>query len=185
MLRRNTRNVHQPQRGPVEVRCLFVILCLAAAGCAGSRTLAETSPDERFGHRYEGQAPDGRRTVSIDPAAGDNQYAYYPATVETVVIRPAPIPADDPEAATAVEALVKGAFPDGCLQLHSFVQERTGNIVEATLQMRRPQGAVCTSVFRPYRFYVTLEGQYAPGHYTLKLNGRAVPFEVRIAEAES
>lgn len=173
-----------PQWGPAEVRSLFVLLlCLAAAGCVGSRAPAEISPDQQFGHRYEGQAPDGRRTVSIDPAEGSEQFAYYPATVETVVIRPAPLPADEPNAATAVEALIKGAFPDGCLQLHSFAQERSGNIVDATLQMRRPHGAVCTSVFRPYRFYVTLEGQYAPGHYTLKLNGRAVPFEVRVAES--
>ncbi len=78
-----------------------------------------------------------------------------------------------------MEALVKGAFPDGCLQLHAFRQERTGNIIEAILEMRRPQGAVCTSVFRAYRFYVTLEGRYGPGNYTLKLNGLAVPFEVR------
>ncbi len=166
------------------MRSWFVILCLVAAGCTGSRAPVETSPDEQFGHRYEGQAPDGRRTVSIDPAEGGGQFAYFPATVETVVIRPAPLPADDPLATAEVEALIKGAFPDGCLQLHAFAQERTGNIVDATLQMRRPQGAVCTSVFRPYRFYVTLEGQYAPGNYTLKLNGRAVPFEVRI-EAES
>ena len=48
--------------------------------------------------------------------------------------------------------------------------------------MRKPQGAVCDAVRRPYRFYLTLEGLYAPGNYTLTINATEVPFAVRIPD---
>ena len=44
--------------------------------------------------------------------------------------------------------------------------------------MRRPKGAVCTQVVRPYRFYYTLAEPLPPGDYTLKLNGGVNPFTV-------
>ena len=51
--------------------------------------------------------------------------------------------------------------------------------MEITLDTRRPRGALCAAVMRPYRFYLTLEGTYAAGPWTLKLNGAAYPFEVK------
>lgn len=171
---------------PLLVAGLVLAVGLAT-GCAGPRAAEDVPPDERFGHRYEDDAPDGRPTIAITPADSAQTYFYYPATFDSVHVRPAPFdaarPADGQQ--VVVEVLVKGAFPDACMQLHAMEQERTGNIINATLQMRRPQGAICASVRRPYRFYVMLDGRYGLGNYTLKLNDEAVPFEVRAPSASS
>ena len=157
----------------------WTILILVVTGCAGSRTAPE--PDAQFGHRYGDPAPDGSHTVTTTPVEEGETYRYYPASFESVVIRPAPfdvaIAVDTQH--VEVEALIKGALPDACMQLHSFEQERTGNIINATLQMRRAQSIVCASAQRPYRFYVMLGGRYRAGHYTLRLNGQAIPFQIR------
>ena len=156
-----------------------LLLVGLVTGCAGSRA-AEAPPDERFGHRYEDEAPDGRRTITITPPDTAVAYFYYPATFDSIYVRPAPfdvsVSVEGQE--VEVEVLVKGAFPDACMELHTVEQERTGHIINATLEMRRPQGAICASVRRPYRFYVMLEGRYGLGNYTLKLNDQAFPFQV-------
>lgn len=161
---------------------LFVV-----AGCLGSRDAQEVPPDERFGHRYETEGPDGRRTLSIIPPDSALTYFYYPATFDTVVVRPSPFAADVPAETQQVEVeiLVKGAFPDACSELHGIQQERAGNIINATLEMRKPEGSICASVRRPYRFYVMLEGRYGLGAYTLKLNDEVVPFEIRAPRSQS
>ena len=164
-----------------------LVLAGLVAACSGSRSAEEISPDERFGHRYEEHAPDGRRTISITPADSALDYFYYPATFDSVNVRPAPleagVPAEGQE--VEVEVLIKGAFPDACMELHSISQERTGHIINATLEMRRQQGSICASVRRPYRFYVMLNGRYGIGNYTLKLNGQAISFQVLAAGEQS
>ncbi len=162
--------------------CLLLAL-VAAAGCAGSRS-APVPPDEQFGNRIDDGA---RTTMVLTPADTSTRYFYYPAVFDTVHIRPATFDPARPVQAqeVQVEVLVKGALPDACSELHDVVQQRFGHIVEVSLEMRRPQGAVCAAVVRPYRFYVMLEGQYAAGAYTLKLNGRPLAFEVRAPEQDS
>ena len=157
-----------------------LVLVGLIAGCAGSRAAEETPPDEQFGHHYEDEAPDGRQTITIMPPDSAVAYFYYPATFDTVLVRPALFDTGSPAQGQTidVEVLVKGAFPDACMELHLIGQERTGNIINATLEMRRPQGAICASVRRPYRFYVALEGRYGLGNYTLKLNGEPISFQI-------
>lgn len=153
----------------------LLALSLLPPGCTTTRS-SDQAPDEQFGHRFDGEAPDGRITVTLTPADTNQTYFYYPALVDTLVIRPA---AFTPEANTvAVEALVKGALPDACMELHRVTQERAGNLITIRMEMRRPQGAICASVLRPYRFYLPLEGTYAPGPYTLRLNDRPWPFRI-------
>ena len=77
-----------------------------------------------------------------------------------------------------VEVLIKGALPDACAELHRVTQQRTARLIDIQLTMRRPQGAVCATVVRPYRFYVLLDGLYEPGPYTLSVNGVVKPFEI-------
>ena len=163
------------------------VLVGLVAGCSGARSAEDVPPDQRFGHRYEEHAPDGRRTISIAPAESGVDYFYYPATFDSVNVRPAPFEAGVPVEGqdVEVEVLVKGAFPDACMELHSMSQERTGHIINATLEMRRRQGSICASVRRPYRFYVMLDGRYGIGNYTLKLNGRAIAFQVLAATEPS
>ncbi len=149
------------------------------AGCFGLRSARVEPPDRRFGHRYDEEAPDGRRTLSITPPDSALAYFYYPAPFDTVVVRPAPFQVGAQAQQVEVEVLVKGAFPDACSELHAVRQERAANLILVALEMRKPQESICASVRRPYRFYLTLEGRYGVGHYTLKLNDRAVPFQVR------
>jgi hypothetical protein len=157
------------------------------AGCFGPRAAQEPPPDERFGHRYADEAPDGRSTIVIAPPDTAKAYFYYPAVFDTVHVRPAPFGdvTSDATSETKVEILVKGSFPDACTELHEAEQTRSGHIVEVDLQMRKPQGAVCAAVRRPYRFYLMLTGRYAPGNYTLLINGDEFPFEVRAPDAEA
>ena len=146
------------------------------AACAGVRT-TEKPLDERFGHRFEGKAADGRETIVITTPEEDREYVYYPATHDTVHIRQAD-PASPSDLTTQVEVLIKGAFPDACTELHAVDQERAEHILNVKLDMRRPRGVLCASVVRPYRFYLLLEGLYEPGHYSLKINDRSHPFVV-------
>lgn len=157
---------------------LFAGLAIVMAACMGSKEV-EVAPDERFGHRFEESGPDGRRTVAILPPDSAVSYFYYPAVFDTVHVRPAALSSVlAAEGEVPVEILVKGALPDGCTELNEVSQERYGHIIEMKIDMRRPQGSVCTHVMRPYRFYVRLEGMYEPGSYTLKLNNRVVPFSI-------
>lgn len=147
--------------------------------CVGSRK-TDRAPDETFGHRFEETGPEGRRTISVTPPDSAASYFYYPAVLDTVHVRPAPFtPATS---AVPVEILIKGSLPDACTELSNVEQERYGHILEIRLETRRPQGAVCASVMRPFRFYLDLVGEYIPGDYTIKLNGRIFPFTVRGGE---
>jgi hypothetical protein len=139
--------------------------------------------DEQYGHRYDGQAPDGRETHVIVPADDAEEYAIHPAVFDTVHIRPQMLESLK-EAPVKVELLIKGSFPDSCTRLHSLVQERAGNIVNVSLDMRRPRSAICASVVRPYRFYVELEGEYSAGNYTLKLNDSIRTFTIRPTDSK-
>lgn len=161
-----------------SIRAL-VLVALVIQGCIGAQR-AQPPPDDQFGHRYGDDADGARRTIVIRPADSAQTYFYYPAPFDTVHVRPAPfregMPPESQE--LPVEVLVKGSFPDSCTELQDLEQHRTGNIIEAHLRIRKPRGAICAAVVRPYRFYFMLTGEYRPGHYTLKLNDIYVPFQV-------
>ncbi len=161
--------------------CMAISVALTA--CLGSREVEE-SPDERYGHRFESEGPEGRRTIAILPPDSTESYFYYPAVIDTVHVRPAPLtPGVAVNNTVPVEILVKGSIPDGCTEMHDVAQERFGHIIHVRVQMRKPEGSVCTRVIRPYRFYLRLEGMYGEGNYTLKLNNRVFPFAVRTPPA--
>lgn len=172
--------IGQVQRRFPAAGMTCVVLTLVVSACAGSRDV-ERPPDDRFGHRFEEEGPEGRRTIAILPPDSAVTYFYYPVVVDTVHIRPATFELGSVGGGDVpVEVLVKGSLPDGCTELHDVSQERFGHIIHMDVRMRRPQGAVCTRVNRPYRFYVRLEGLYEEGHYTLKLNERVFTFSVRL-----
>lgn len=147
---------------------------VALAACAGSREQAP--PNEQFGARLPDEAT--VETLEITRPGEQERYFAAPAVVDNVTVRVEPLSAGSPGGGTRVEALVKGAFPDACSQLHSVEQTRSLRIVDVTLEMRRPQGQLCATVVRPYRFYLLLDGTYEPGAYTLFVNGEEYPFEV-------
>ncbi|MFT5142457.1 MAG: hypothetical protein ACI80V_001353 [Rhodothermales bacterium] len=162
------------------MRALLLGLLTAGlvAGCTSVRQ--ETpDPDGEFGTRVTEQE-DGRITTVIGPEDGTEVYRYADAFTDDVRVRPEPESSEP----VAVEVLIKGAFPDSCTELHEAGQTRAGNIVNVTLRTRRPQGALCAAVIKPYRFYLLLEGGFAPGPYTVKVNGGAHPFEVKAPQTK-
>jgi hypothetical protein len=149
-------------------------LAFAAAlgACGGASEIAE---ENTFGAREE--AEEGRETLLITPPSADEEFFYYPAYFSDVEVRSGPIEAGR----RPVELLIRGALPDGCTELHHIGQERTGNLIGVTFEMRKPKGAVCTQVVRPYRFYYTFEQPLPPGDYTLTINDTVEPFTVQPA----
>ena len=139
----------------------------------------DVSPEDVYGHRAGSEAVDGRTTIAVSPPQDDVDYRLFEATFETVNIRPEAAMLGTSQSGVPVEVLIKGAFPDACSELHDVTQQRAGNLILVTLTMRRPQGSVCASVLRPYRYYLDLDGLFVPGPYTLRLNESVHPFEVR------
>ncbi len=153
-----------------------ILLLTLWSGCLIARP-AKAPPEESFGSHIEGATPDGRATIEISPSDSLVAYTYYPAVIDSVIVQPAQFSLG--QTAVPVEALLKGAFPDACMQLHSVEQHRYEHLLDISLKMRRPKGALCAAVMRPYRFYLRLEGLFEPGSYTLKINGEAHSFVVR------
>lgn len=160
---------------------LFVAALFVAACASSGETAA--SPDDQYGHRYEGVAPDGRETVLLTPPDSSETYLTTPAVLDSVAVRPARRAAL-PSEAVPVEVLLKGALPDACSELNAATQARAAHLINVTLTMRRPSGAVCAQVVRPFRFYLPLEGDFPPGAYTLTVNGAAYPFRIRAGEVQ-
>lgn len=161
-------------------RCFFLLFACCGlwmlAGCTSLPDAQTEIADAQYGHRYAGQSPEGRETVLIRaPEADVSAYEVFPAAIDSVYVRVA-------EAESAgrrpVDVLVKGAFPDGCMELHALEQKVAPAGTAVDLQMRRPKAAICTQVVRPYRFYFALEGTYTAGAHRLSINGRTVPFTV-------
>lgn len=155
---------------------LAMALLLIAAGCASSDE-ARKPPEERFGHRYEEKGPDGRRTLALAPPDTDQEYFYYPAPVGDLKVRHEPFQSDSSR--VAAEVVVEGKLPNNCAALHEAEQERSGHLINVELQMRVPRGGGCRRMTRPYRFYLSLDGRYEKGHYTLKFNDVVHPFRLR------
>ena len=148
---------------------ILVALAVGFAACGGSSEATEENP---FGRRTDDG--EGRETLLITPPDAAEEFFYYPAIYETIEVRAGAMEAGR----RPVELLIRGALPDGCTALHNIEQQRVGSQLAVTFEMRRPKGAVCTQVVRPYRFYYTLDEPLAPGDYTLKLNGAVKPFTV-------
>ncbi|GAB5518959.1 MAG: hypothetical protein RhofKO_12100 [Rhodothermales bacterium] len=156
-------------------------LLIVCSGCRSNRTVADVEPDDRFGHRFEEDTPDGRSTLNLSAPDDATKFFYFPAVIDQLHIRHAPFddtqPLDGQE--VTVEVLIKGALPDGCTELHDVTQERIAQLINVTLRTRKPQGALCTTVLRPYRFYLDLDGTFDEGAYTLKVNDQTQSFRVR------
>lgn len=160
---------------------LAAVLTVSAGvwGCTTSRSSIQL-PDETYGHRFE-ERHGGRVTLALTPADPSVEYFYYPVVVESLHVRHAPL--DPARAADAqevpVEILIKGVLPDDCSEPHDLTQWRAGHILHLTFDMRRPVGAVCNRVSRPFRLYAPLEGLYEPGDYIIKMNDEVYAFVVR------
>ena len=164
--------------GMLLLACLFLSGCLAFSPIRGEK--------DELGHRIDGSTEDGRQTIVSSPPDEGTNYRFFAASYESVVIRPALVMAENVGDGVPVEVLIKGSFPDSCSELHGVEQQRAGNLFLVTLTMRRPEGAVCASVLRPYRFYLGLDGLSKPGSYSMKLNDETHTFVIQpLAETDS
>lgn len=152
----------------MRLALVFGVLMLLAAGCRATR---EPELGTQFGQREAGE---GETLLIEEP--GTEEFFAYPAPFSEVTFRAGPA---EPDGRRPVELLIKGALPDACSALHDVRQVQAVRLIEVTLEMRRPKGAVCAQVVRPYRFYYVLAEPLAPGDYTLRLNGAVHPFTVR------
>ncbi len=177
MLFERTNTMKQTRPSFLVITTLLMLSGQVLMGCASLSPQA--TGEEQFGHRVEGNSSDGRATIAVTPPEEGTDYRYFAATYDTIVTRSETVSLSNVAAGVPVEVLIKGSFPDSCSQLHDVVQQKAGNLILVTLTMRRPQGAICASVLRPYRFYLTLDGLYSPGPYSLKLNDVSHPFVIR------
>lgn len=180
-------NKSQSRRARLQGSLLVGLVALAgllASGCLGSKPPPEPPPEEQYGHRYEDEGPEGRRTFTIAPPEPNTAYFYYPLPFDSVHVRPAPFDPDRPakNQKVPVELLITGSLPNACSEVHDVEQERAGHIINVDMRLRRPQGVLCTNIEIPYRFYLTLEGRYEVGNYTLKINDRAYAFVIEVPE---
>jgi hypothetical protein len=152
----------------------------ALAGCAGPRGVEDVPPDLRYGHRFSDEGPHGRITLPITPPTVA-EYFTYPVHVDTVSVRYGQfVHGVDPDIQrVAADVVLKGAFPEDCYELHALDQRRVGHIIEVEFLMRKPRDVVCNRVRIPFRHYFVLEGSFRPGHYTMKINDRVTPFQIR------
>ena len=87
-----------------------------------------------------------------------------PIQIEKVEVRV--MESSPPQAAAHVE----GILGDGCSELHSQAQTRSGSTVTITLLRERPRDAVCSQIAKLYVADIPLEGQYPPGRYVVRVN---------------
>jgi len=103
-----------------------------------------------------------------NPAGGD--LTVQPISIESVdvlVMESAP---------PQVSARVKGVIGDGCSELHSETQERSGSTVRITILRERREQAICIQIARLYDQTFRLAGAFPPGRYTLYVNDVERPF---------
>ncbi|MBI5879953.1 MAG: hypothetical protein HZB53_20080 [Chloroflexi bacterium] len=78
---------------------------------------------------------------------------------------------------TRVQAVVRGAFPDGCTSIAGIVQGRDGNRFIITVNTKRPADAMCTMALVPFEDVVELSMQGLPrGTYTVVANSVEASF---------
>jgi hypothetical protein len=165
---------------PFPTFATLCVLWVLVAGCAGPRGVEDIPPELRYGHRYDDAGPHGRITKFVQPPTAEN-YFTYPVSVDSVSVRYGQfVHGVDPEIQrVAADVVLMSAFPEDCYELHSLEQRRTGHIIEIEFLMRKPRDVVCNRVRIPFRHYLVLDGSFRPGHYTMKINQRILPFQIR------
>ena len=73
---------------------------------------------------------------------------------------------------------VSGALGDGCDFLHSIEPRRDGRKVEFRIRRTHFTGGPCTKIYKEFSQELGLPGSYAPGSYTLRVNGVTKRFTV-------
>lgn len=94
------------------------------------------------------------------------------AEIETVTVD---VLESDP---VQVVANIQGYLGNGCMSLGAITQSRSGDTVEVTVPAIHSGAEVCTMQLQLIDERVPLEGPFAPGDYTLIVNGVETSFSV-------
>lgn len=106
------------------------------------------------------------------PARPDDAFVVERIQIDTVSVSVAgPPPAQ-------VSVHVTGVVGDGCAELQSIVQWRTGSQVAVEITRRRPRAAVCTQIAQLFDQTIGLEGEFGAGSYSLRVNALTSRFLV-------
>jgi hypothetical protein len=97
-------------------------------------------------------------------------------------VSPAPISSVEVElresSPVQVVANIKGELGDGCMSLGEITQRREGNLIEISVPAVHSGAEVCTMQLQLIDESIQLEGPFAPGDYTLSVNGVETQFSV-------
>lgn len=94
------------------------------------------------------------------------------ASVEAFILESFPV---------QVNAIARGALPDGCTTIDEAMQERDGNVFTVTLTTARPADAMCTQAIVPFEEVIPLDVLGLPaGSYTVTVNGVSDTFELAV-----
>lgn len=131
-------------------KTLITTCATIAMGCLGAVLTPSCSPDS---------GPTGADDLLIEPIEIER--------VEVRVLESSP-----PQAV----AHVQGLLGDGCSDLNSLRQERSGSVVTVTILRQRPRKAICIQIAKLYEENIHLEGRYPPGRYVLRVNDTVTEF---------
>src|SRR5262245_59207751 len=109
-----------------------------------------------------------------DPPTGPTrpEFVIAPIQIESVVlVRGLKTP-------SGLGVHVQGIVGDGCSELLPIRQLREGSVVLISIERQRPRDAVCTQIARLYDDVIPLEGTFAPGTYTVRVNSTHIEFSV-------
>ena len=102
-----------------------------------------------------------------------------PAPTPAQLIRP--IQVDSVQAlvqAAQVSVRVRGVVGDGCTELASVTVIRADAGVDILILSQRPAEAICTQIARLYDETLRVAGEFAAGHYVLRVNSVETSFDV-------
>lgn len=77
-----------------------------------------------------------------------------------------------------VSARIQGTVPDGCTQVSTVSQVRDGNVITVTVRSERPTDGPCTTALKDVSVDLRLDGAFASGIYTVRINGTEWTFRV-------
>ena len=170
------------------MRTIVVVLLTAVllAGCGtadGDSTItspsgAQLPADAAVTPPSTGDVVDSDSAVTPSPNAPqpstgdviDDTISAMPITAVEVLIREIhPI---------QVAVLVSGTLSDGCTVFHEATQVRTGTTIEVTITTIRGNETLCPDMIQDFTQTITLEGDFPPGDYTVRVNGIEQRFKI-------
>ena len=122
------------------------------------------------------------RVVLISALAGIACGSSLAGPDDPVVVQPIEIQSVEVNVGTTRPAVVTvgvtGSLGSGCDFLHAIEQSREGNTVAIQVKRSRYTQGPCTLIHKEFQQELGLAGGFAPGDYTLRVNGVVKAFTV-------